>query len=95
MSTGRISVEVVFAGKDRQVLLTLQLAAGARVDDAIKRACLREQFPNEPLDTLTAGIWGRPVERSARLRNGDRVEIYRPLEVDPKEARRLRASRTS
>jgi putative ubiquitin-RnfH superfamily antitoxin RatB of RatAB toxin-antitoxin module len=94
MTAGRISVEVVFAGKERQVLLALQLDAGARVADAIKRSCLHEQFPGEPLDTLPVGIWGRPTERSERLRNGDRVEIYRPLEVDPKEARRLRATRT-
>lgn len=92
MTAGRISVEVVFARKDRQVLRTLQLAAGARVADAIRGSCLHEQFPGEPLDTLPVGIWGRPVERSERLRNGDRVEIYRPLEVDPKEARRQRAT---
>jgi hypothetical protein len=48
-------------------------------------------FPDASIAHLPTGIWGRPVERDETLADGDRVEVYRELEIDPKEARRLRA----
>lgn len=60
---------------------------GATVADVIA-ATLPSRFPDEPLSALQAGIWGRPVDRSRVLSDGDRVELYRPLRRDPKEARR-------
>lgn len=88
MSDGFLDVEVVFALPDRQVLLDASVPAGASVRDAIEVSGIASRFPGIDLDTLKVGIWGRAVDRDAALRPGDRVEIYRPLEIDPKEARR-------
>lgn len=87
-----IQVEVVFATADRQRLIAVSLARGATVADAIARSAIHEQFPGVKLDELTVGIWGRTVERDHVLSDGDRVEIYRALEMDPREARRQLAS---
>lgn len=83
-------VEVAFATPERQFLASITVSGDAVVDDAIRISGVREQFPEVAIDELQAGIWGRPVERSHALREGDRVEIYRPLEMDPREARRLK-----
>ena len=58
--------------------------------DALRLCTIDERFPEVSLDELQAGIWGKPVERTHALREGDRVEVYRPLEMDPREARRLK-----
>jgi putative ubiquitin-RnfH superfamily antitoxin RatB of RatAB toxin-antitoxin module len=88
MSGQEIRVEVVFARPDRQALVEVRVAEGATVAEAIEASGLREDFSNDALESLPVGIWGRLVERSASVRAGDRVEIYRPLELDPKSARR-------
>ncbi len=83
----KLRVEVVQALPQRQVTIALDLEQGATVRVALQAAGL-------PLDQ-PVGIYGRRVELDARLSDGDRVEIYRPLRLDPKEARRRRAlSRT-
>ena len=84
----KIRVEVVFATAQQQRLVTVALAPPATVADAITSSALAGRFPAEDLDALQAGIWGHPVDRSHVLSNGDRVEIYRPLALDPREARR-------
>ena len=86
-----MQVEVVFALPDRQFLESVELAAGATVDDAIERSGLARSFPEFDFGSRQAGVWGRPVSRSQVLCDGDRVEVYRPLEMDPREARRLKA----
>lgn len=70
-------------------LVVLELPAGATLADALQASGLpaRHGLAGE---ALRAGIWGRVRELAAPLREGDRVELYRPLQVDPKEARRLR-----
>jgi putative ubiquitin-RnfH superfamily antitoxin RatB of RatAB toxin-antitoxin module len=83
-----ISVEIVFASARRQKLVALRLPEDASVGDAITESGLQQEFENTDLAELPVGIWGRLVERSDSLQDGDRVEIYRPLTRDPKEARR-------
>jgi putative ubiquitin-RnfH superfamily antitoxin RatB of RatAB toxin-antitoxin module len=83
-----IRVEVVFALPELQVLVALELNDGATVAEAIERSGLGQQFPDEAIDALPVGIWGRVTARDQVLADGDRVEIYRPLEMDPREARR-------
>jgi putative ubiquitin-RnfH superfamily antitoxin RatB of RatAB toxin-antitoxin module len=83
-------VEVAFALPDRQLLETVSVPEGAVVADALRLCNIDERFPEVCLDELQAGIWGKPVERTHTLREGDRVEVYRPLEMDPREARRLK-----
>lgn len=88
-------VEVAFALPGVQVLEAVELDEGASVGDAIDGAGLSSRFPDEQIDALPVGIWGHVVERDHRLRDGDRVEIYRPLDMDPREARRQRSGASS
>ena len=84
-------VEVVFALPERQVLLASDAPEGATVADVISLSGIARRFPECDLDALQAGIWGRPVNRDRVVREGDRVELFRALEMDPREARRLKA----
>ncbi len=92
-----IAVEVVYALPERQSLVTLMVPQGTTVREAITLSGLPQQYP--AIDaTLNAangqgmtGIFGKRVPPDTVLKGGDRVEIYRPLTADPKEARRRRA----
>jgi len=84
-------IEVVLAMPEKQELVALDLAAGATVADAIEQSGIVAMFEDFELDTSKVGIFGQKVALTQELRNGDRVEIYRPLLVDPKEVRRQRA----
>ena len=87
-----IEVEVVYAGSETQQLVSLMLLRGACVRDAIEESGIATHFPNDDLDALKVGIWGRIATRDELLKTGDRVEIYRPLAMDPREARRRLAA---
>jgi uncharacterized protein len=86
-----LDIEVVYALAQHQRVVRLALQEGACVVDAIRASGLLREFPEIDLARNTAGIWGKPVALDQVLRSRDRVEIYRPLLVDPKEARRVRA----
>jgi len=79
----RLRVEVVRARPQRQETIALVLEQGATVRVALQAAGMPLEQP--------VGIYGRRVALDTRLADGDRVELYRPLRVDPKEARRRRA----
>jgi putative ubiquitin-RnfH superfamily antitoxin RatB of RatAB toxin-antitoxin module len=68
----------------------LVLPAGATLADALRASGVLERHPGIDLEIIKLGIWGKLATLDAPLRDGDRVELYRPLAVDPKEARRLR-----
>lgn len=85
-----LTVEIVYAEPQRAILKTLQLPAGARVADALRAAALEPDFTGVDLDNSALGIFGRLARQDEPLRDGDRIEIYRPLAADPKEARRAR-----
>ena len=87
-----IEVEVVYALADRQRLVTVTVPESATVADAIEASGIAREFPDESIDSSEVGIWGHVVERERRLSAGDRVEIYRPLRLDPREARRQLAA---
>ena len=91
-----MKVEVAFALPDRQVLAGLEVPAGATVAEAIEMSGLKRQFPAESKEASAVGVWGRVVDRDHALSEGDRVEIYRPLQINPREARRrlARAGKT-
>ncbi|MGC2520919.1 MAG: RnfH family protein [Burkholderiales bacterium] len=93
MSASEISIEVAYALPGRQVLRRLSLPADSSIADAIRASRLLAEFPEIDLSRNRIGIYGRLAQPDARLRDGDRVEIYRPLQGDPKEARRNRAQR--
>ena len=89
-----IRVEVVYALPERQALLAVELPAGSTVAAAIEASGLRREFPELEIDPQAIGIFSRKVSLEQLLRDGDRVEIYRPLQADPKEVRRQRAAET-
>ena len=88
-----LRVEVAYSPAPRQVqVVTLELAAGCSVADSLRASGLLERHALA-LEGLRCGVWGRVQPLEGLLRDGDRVELYRPLSVDPKEARRLRYKR--
>ena len=88
-----LRVEVIYALPAAEDAVLVPLAEGATVLDALRVSRVLERHPEIDLKTHRLGIYGRVVEHTARLADGDRVEIYRPLVLDPKEARRRRALR--
>jgi putative ubiquitin-RnfH superfamily antitoxin RatB of RatAB toxin-antitoxin module len=89
----RLRVEVAYCpGPGAADVVTLELPVGAVAADAVASSGLLQRHGLQP-DGLRVGIWCRPCEATTLLRDRDRVEIYRPLTVDPKEARRLRYKR--
>jgi putative ubiquitin-RnfH superfamily antitoxin RatB of RatAB toxin-antitoxin module len=70
----------------------VQLPPGSRLIDALRESALLAGLPDTEVDALQTGIWGRKTLPDHVLQNGDRVELYRALKVDPKVARRERFS---
>ena len=87
-----VRVEVVHARPGKQVLLAVDVPVGTTVAGAIELSGIREAFPDLEVDPARLGIFSRKVAADEVLREGDRVEIYRPLNADPKETRRKRAA---
>lgn len=87
----RLGVSVAYSPRAGAVdEVQLSMCAGATVADALCASGLQQRHPALDLAAAPLGIWGVPCPREAVLRNRDRVEVYRPLVVDPKEARRQR-----
>ena len=84
-------VSVVFCTRDVAWTRELELAVGSTLRDAIEQSGVLAEHPALSRDALSIGVFGRTQPADARARDGDRIEIYRPLLVDPKEARRHRA----
>ena len=84
------TIEVVHARPDRQRVVELPLAEGMTAMKAVRASGLLEDFELDPA-ALALGIYGCRVDGARLLRAGDRVEIYRPLAADPREARRRSA----
>jgi uncharacterized protein len=88
---GTITVTVLFSPGPREVHeWILALPAGATVLQALRASGLGAFVPEADLARVPLGIWGRKAKFDAMLRERDRVEVYRPLEIDPKLARRER-----
>lgn len=83
-----LTVEVVYALPARQTSATVMLADGGTVLDAVRHSGILARHPEIDIGTAKLGVFGRTAEGSQALREGDRVEIYRPLRIDPKERRR-------
>ena len=83
-----ISVEVAYATPEQQVVLSVSVPPGTTVIEAIEKSGICQKFPVIDLNTVKIGIFGHGVKRDRELQEQDRVEIYRPLLVDPKEVRR-------
>jgi len=87
-----IRVEVAYALPEEQYLIEIDLEAGASVQDVLEKSGLLDKFPALKKSGLSLGIFSKPTSPDALVADGDRIEIYRPLTIDPKDARRLRAA---
>jgi len=89
-----IHAVVVYALPQQAYVLDIQLPRGATVSAAIEASGILDTVPQLRRGPLDVGIFGRICALQDPLQEGDRVEIYRPLEADPKDARRRRAAST-
>jgi len=85
-------VEVVYARPERQQVVRLEMAPGSTLEQGIRASGLLERYPEIDLAANKVGIFGQPARLDTPLRANDRVEIYRPLLIDPRESRRRRAA---
>ena len=86
-------VEVVYALPERQWISEVRLGPGSTVRDAIISSGILQNCPEIELEKAQVGVWNKRAALDHIVCDGDRVEIYRPLLADPKEARRRRAGR--
>ncbi|MEL6300670.1 MAG: RnfH family protein [Pseudomonadota bacterium] len=84
----QISVEVALATPEQQVVIAVTVPKGSSAADAVQHSDIGTKFPELTLAKLKLGIWGEVVEPEHTLNSGDRVELYRPLYIDPRRARR-------
>ncbi|GCL63677.1 RnfH family protein [Pseudaquabacterium pictum] len=91
---GLITIELAWSAAPQQLeRLQLQLPAGSTALAALRASGLAERLGAEVLNSLTLALWGRAIDPATVLQPQDRLEMLRPLLVDPKEARRLRYRR--
>ena len=89
-----LSCEVAYARPDRQFVIPLTLPPGTTAREALLRSGIAELCREILPDTAVLGVYGRVVSADHVLREGDRLEIYRPLAADPRAARRERVRTT-
>ncbi|KZY64716.1 RnfH family protein [Oleiphilus sp. HI0071] len=91
----KLRVEVAYARPDLQKIVELEVDEGTTVFDAAARSGLEKFFPEISYEEIDMGIFGKMVKKpqEERLRDGDRIELYRPLIIDPKQARLNRAKK--
>lgn len=90
-------VEVAYAEPEKQKIVALEVEEGCSVRDAVRRSNITTFFPNVDVETVKVGIFGKAVRNpdDQALKEGERVELYRELLVDPKQARANRAAKTA
>ncbi|MGO1750621.1 MAG: RnfH family protein [Marinobacter sp.] len=90
-------VEVAYARPDKQEIVSVRVPEGATAVEAVKLSGIAAIFPEIDAESIDMGIFGKAIKRPAdhELREGDRVELYRPLQIDPKQARLNRAKKKS
>jgi putative ubiquitin-RnfH superfamily antitoxin RatB of RatAB toxin-antitoxin module len=90
-------VEVAYALPNKQKIITLEVEEGCTVRDAVRHSNITVFFPDVDVETIKVGIFGKTVRNAEEqvLKEGERVELYRELKVDPKQARANRAAKTT
>lgn len=89
----KISVEVAYAAVHSYKVITVSVAETATVQEAIFASGILSEYPEIDLNKQKIGIFSKPCQLSDGLKANDRIEIYRPLTIDPKEARRAKAKK--
>ena len=92
MANRLLRVEVAYAEPGRQRVLDIAIATGSTLEQALRASGILEEFPGIDLLKNKVGVFGRVCSLQQPLQQGDRVEIYRPLLMDPKDLRRQRAA---
>jgi putative ubiquitin-RnfH superfamily antitoxin RatB of RatAB toxin-antitoxin module len=87
-----MKIEVAYALRHKQTLLNIEVDDNASVEDAIQQSNILKKYPEINLKKNKVGIFGKITSLDVKLREKDRVEIYRPLIADPKEVRKHRAA---
>jgi putative ubiquitin-RnfH superfamily antitoxin RatB of RatAB toxin-antitoxin module len=87
-----MKIEVAYALRHKQTLLNIEVDDNASVEDAILQSNILKKYPEINLKKNKVGIFGKLTSLDVKLREKDRVEIYRPLIADPKEVRKQRAA---
>ena len=90
-----IEIEVAYALPDKQLLEYLKVPCGTTVAQALQLSGICKKFPEIQLESKNMGVFGKLVKPETILQNHDRVEIYRPIIVDPKEKRRKRVEKVN
>jgi len=90
-------VEVAYARPDKQEIIPVRVPDGTTAVEAVKLSGIAAIFPEIDADSIDMGIFGKVIKKPAEheLRDGDRVELYRPLQIDPKQARLNRVKKKS
>jgi hypothetical protein len=90
-----IKIEVAYATPDLQKIISLEVPVGTSVFDAACESGIEKFFPEIDYDTIDMGVFGKVVKKpkEQKIREGERVELYRPLIIDPKQARLNRAAK--
>jgi putative ubiquitin-RnfH superfamily antitoxin RatB of RatAB toxin-antitoxin module len=88
-----IKVEVVYAVPHKATCLQLDVAEGTSAEQVVMQSGILDKCPDIDATALTLGIWNRTVKNHQVVKEGDRIEIYRPLIADPKDVRRRRAEK--
>jgi hypothetical protein len=83
-----MNIGVCYAEADRQIWLRLETPDGSTVEQAIRHSGVLQRFPEIDLNSQKVGVFGKLVKLDATVKEGDRIEIYRPIIADPKTVRR-------
>ncbi len=86
-----LSIEIIYATKIKQELICLTVEENCDVESAIEQSNILEKYPEIDLSINKVGVFSKVCQLNEKLHNKDRIEIYRPLIIDPKEARKQRA----
>lgn len=86
-----MKIEVVYLGEDSEFFVSLEMSDGLTVQQAVELSGLLDRHPEISFDNNEVGVFSEIVSLDSSLHDGDRVEVYRPLAMDPMEARRMRA----
>ena len=88
-----LQIEVAYATPEQQHIITLTVPEHSTIEQAIQASGILQHFPEIDLKQNAVGIFGKVCTLNQTLRTGDRIEIYRPLQIDPKQARKQRAAK--
>ncbi len=89
-----VAIRVAYSTREEQVIIELSVPHGTTIQEAIQRSGILNRYPDIDLRSQGVGVFGQARALDYCPRTGDRIEIYRPLVLDPKEARRKRKNKS-